>query len=99
GRQSCLPLLAHVALIPFFDRGIFKGATLADGDGMPIVELLPGLVSAELHALDLSHLEGVHSYAAHERDMDAQTAMSAGAVKTDEGAEFWRCLGDDVTIH
>jgi hypothetical protein len=65
---------------------------------MPVEKLLPDFVPTVLHTLDFSQLKSIHGYAAHKRDMDAKAAMSASAVKTDEGAEFRRRL-DDIPFH
>ena len=46
---------------------------------MRVEEVLERLVPAGSHARQLRALEGVHSYAADEGDMDAETAVYTGA--------------------
>jgi hypothetical protein len=74
-----------VALL--YRRGLECAAVLGVG-GVGVEEVLERLVSACCHARELSALEGIHGYAADERDMHAETAVNSGARQTHEDAEL-----------
>jgi hypothetical protein len=92
GSDSCLPLLAHLPFVPFLDGRVFKSLAFGYRESMRVEELLPGLIPAVFHALYFNRFEGVHGYTSDERDVDAEAAMDAGAIETDECAEFWGSL-------
>jgi hypothetical protein len=57
-----------------------------------VEEVYEGLVAAGRHAREFGALEGVHGDAADKGNVDAETAMHAGAGETHEDAELGRSL-------
>lgn len=62
---------------------------------MRVEEFLERLVAAGSHAREFGALEGVHGDAADERNVNAETAVDAGAGEAHEDAEFGRGLQGD----
>lgn len=86
-RQSLLPLLPDLTVIPLFNGRLLKRRRRILRE-----EILPLFISPVLHPRDLGLFEGVHADGPHEGDVYAETAMEAGASEADEGREFGRGL-------